>query len=52
MKTTLAAIALLLVPGMTFAECAGMKHTKTSAAVCSAGTVWDGQSGKCVPTNS
>lgn len=52
MKTTLAAIALLLAPGLAAAECAGMKHTNTSASVCSAGTMWDTQAGKCVPTSS
>lgn len=51
MKTTLAAIALLLVPGLAVAECAGMKH-KTSASACAAGTALDAQSGKCVPTSS
>lgn len=52
MKTTLAAIALLLVPGLAVAECMGVKHKDTSAAVCQAGSVWDAQAGKCVLTNS
>lgn len=51
MKTTLAAIALLLAPGLAAAECAGIKH-EASATSCATGSVWDAQAGKCVKTSS
>jgi hypothetical protein len=45
--TTLAALAIALLPSFAFAQCAG-KHTEQTAASCMAGMVWDSASGTCV----
>lgn len=49
--TTLAALAIALLPGLAFAQCAG-KHTDQTAASCMAGTTWDAVKATCVETPS
>ena len=49
--TTLAALAIALLPGLAFAQCAG-QHSKQTAASCMAGTTWDAVKGTCVETPS
>jgi hypothetical protein len=48
-KTLAAAVALTLVPMMSFAECNWSKH-EDLAMSCADGSVYDAQAGKCVPT--
>jgi hypothetical protein len=45
--TTLAALAISLLPAFAFAECNG-GHSSQSAASCIPGMVWDGDKGTCV----
>lgn len=45
--TTLAALAIALLPGLAFAQCAG-KHGEQTAASCVPGMVWDSAKGTCV----
>ena len=45
--TTLAALALALLPGLAFAECRG-GHSDQQAASCMPGTSWDETKGTCV----
>lgn len=45
-KTALAALVLILAPGLAAAACFGM-HQPTAAA-CAEGQVWDTVSGACV----
>lgn len=45
-RTTLAALALILAPGLATAACFGM-HQPTAAA-CAEGQVWDSASGGCI----
>ncbi len=49
--TTLAALAIALLPGLAFAQCAG-EHVKQTAASCMVGTTWDAAKGACVETPS
>lgn len=49
--TTLAALAIALLPGFAFAQCSG-KHTEQTAASCMAGTTWDAVKATCVATPS
>lgn len=49
--TTLAALAIALLPGSAFAQCAG-QHKDQTAASCMAGTTWDAAKGTCVETPS
>ena len=49
--TTLAALAIALLPASAFAQCAG-KHTEQTAASCTPGTTWDAVKGTCVETPS
>ena len=49
--TTLAALAIALLPGFAFAQCAG-KQMEQTAASCMAGTTWDETRGTCVETPS
>lgn len=51
-KTTLAVIALMLAPSMTFAYCNGDKVKQDTASSCVAGAVWDEAKGACVLTPS
>lgn len=44
-KTTLAALALITVPALASAMCAGKTHQAMS---CAEGTVWDADSQACV----
>ncbi|SDN35724.1 Chitin binding Peritrophin-A domain-containing protein [Lutimaribacter pacificus] len=44
-KTTLAALALITVPALASATCAGKTHQAMS---CAEGTVWDADSQACV----
>ena len=54
MKTrlTLAAIALILTPGLAFAMCGDHAVKQDSAAACPAGQIWNGETGTCVKTTS
>jgi hypothetical protein len=45
--TTLAALAIALLPSLAFAQCRG-EHTDQTAASCMPGMVWDGAKGTCV----
>jgi len=45
--TTLAVLAISLLPGLAFAECRGA-HTDETAASCMPGMVWDAGTGTCV----
>jgi hypothetical protein len=45
--TTLAALAIALLPGFAFAQCAGKMNEQTAAS-CVPGMVWDGAKGTCV----
>jgi hypothetical protein len=45
--TTLAALAIALLPGLTFAQCRG-EHSDQTAASCMPGMVWDATAGTCV----
>ena len=47
--TTLAALAIALLPGFAFAQCAGKMHEQTAAS-CMPGTTWDAAKGTCVET--
>ncbi len=49
--TTLAALAIALLPGFAFAQCAG-KHSEQTAASCVPGTTWDAVKGTCVENPS
>ena len=49
--TTLAALAIALLPGFAFAQCAG-KMAEQTAASCMPGTTWDAAKGTCVETPS
>ncbi|HLQ20501.1 MAG TPA: hypothetical protein VK146_16120 [Tabrizicola sp.] len=49
--TTLAALAIALLPGFAFAQCAG-KHGEQTAASCMPGTTWDDAKGTCVQSPS
>ena len=44
--TTLAALAITLLPTLAFANCRG--ETLQSASSCIPGMVWDGAKGTCV----
>lgn len=44
-KTALAALALTVIPAMSFAMCGGHEQQAQS---CSDGTVWDSESRTCV----
>jgi hypothetical protein len=47
-KTLAAAVALTLIPALGYAECSFGKHQQ--AMTCAEGSVYDAQSGSCVPT--
>lgn len=52
MKTTLAVLALILVPSFAAAMgCDSAKHT-TQAMSCEMGATWDETTQACVPTTS
>lgn len=50
-KTTFAALALMVLPGLAFAQgCnSDMLHETTTAMSCAEGTVMDDETGTCVP---
>ncbi|MCA1776149.1 MAG: adenylosuccinate lyase [Paracoccaceae bacterium] len=48
LKTTLAALALMLVPGLAAASCMGMK-SDTAQINCAEGTKLDAETGVCEP---
>lgn len=48
LKTTLAALALALAPGLAFAQCDHMTDTKITASACGDGMVWDTVTRGCV----
>ena len=47
-RTTLAAIALMLTPGLAAAWDCGSKAMETASLTCAAGLVWDDARGICV----
>lgn len=49
--TTLAALAIALLPGFAFAQCSG-KMADQTAASCMPGTTWDAAKGTCVASPS
>lgn len=49
--TTLAALAIALLPGFAFAQCAG-KMTEQTASSCMPGMTWDAAKGTCVENPS
>jgi hypothetical protein len=51
-KTTLAVIALMLAPSMSFAYCSGDKMKDETASSCAVGATWDEAKGACVVTPS
>lgn len=51
-KTTVAALALMLAPGMIFAQCSGHAVSEQTAASCVPGATWDEAKGACVITPS
>ena len=51
LKTTLAAVLLLLTPGLAFAQCMGDHGTQTAMS-CAEGTVIDEETGLCVPLST
>ncbi len=49
LKTTLTALALILVPALSYAKCSERDHQAQS---CAAGTAWDSASQSCAPQTS
>jgi len=45
-KLTAAVIALMLLPSVSMAQCAGVKQITASS--CKDGTIWDQAKGECV----
>lgn len=45
--TTLAALAIALLPSLAFAQCGGKMNEQTAAS-CVPGMVWDSAKGTCV----
>ncbi len=54
MKTrlTLAALALILAPGLASAMCSGHEVKQDSASACPVGEVWNAETGTCMKTTS
>lgn len=50
MKTSLAALALVLLPGLALAQ--GCNHAKTTAMSCADGMIPDAETGTCVPVTT
>ncbi len=48
-KTLLAAAALAVLPGLSFAMCSGDKAMDQQAMTCVEGTQWDAQTATCIP---
>ncbi len=48
-KTFLTAAILAVLPGLTFAQCAGEARHDQQAMTCAEGTQWDTQTATCVP---
>jgi hypothetical protein len=52
-KTVLTAAVLAVLPGLSFAMCAGESHADQQAMTCAEGAQWDAETATCVPvTNS
>ena len=49
--TTLAALAIALLPGFAFAQCADKKMEQTAAS-CMPGTTWDAAKATCIENPS
>jgi hypothetical protein len=52
LRTTLAALALVLAPGITSAMVCSDGHTEVTASSCKDGMIWDETKGTCVLTPS
>lgn len=50
LKTTLAALALVMAPSFALAMCSGSKHEQAQS--CAAGQAWDSASQSCKPLAS
>lgn len=48
MKTLCVALALTVIPTLSFAMCSGYGHDQAASMSCADGTVWDAQTGTCV----
>ncbi len=48
-KTTFAALALILAPGLTFADCTGKDTMQDASISCAVGAVYDAKTGTCIP---
>jgi hypothetical protein len=51
-KTLLAAAALAILPGLSFAMCSGDKAMDQQAMSCAEGTQWDAQTATCIPVTT
>jgi hypothetical protein len=52
MKTMLFAAVMAVLPGLSFAMCAGESHSSQEAMTCAEGTQWDAETATCVPVTS
>jgi hypothetical protein len=52
LKTAFAALALILAPGLTFADCAGKDAMQDASISCAVGAVYDAKTGTCIPGTS
>ncbi|MCU0802272.1 MAG: adenylosuccinate lyase [Rhodobacteraceae bacterium] len=51
-KTTFAALALILSPAMVFADCSGKDTMQDASISCAVGTSYDAKTGTCIPGTS
>jgi hypothetical protein len=51
-KTTFAALAMILAPGLALAEGCVHQRQQEAAVSCATGTALDAATGKCVPVNT
>jgi hypothetical protein len=52
-KTSFAALVLILAPSLGFADCSGKDTMQDASISCAVGSTYDAATGKCVPgTNS
>jgi hypothetical protein len=51
-KTLLSAAVLAVLPGLTFAMCAGEARHDEQAMTCAEGTQWDAQTATCIPVTT
>lgn len=51
-KTSFAALVLILAPTFSFADCAGKDAMQDASISCAVGSTFDAATGKCVPGTS